>query len=90
MDENSIAVIELSSHALEFVKKSTKIGIILDIYEEHLDHYKSLEKYIEAKFNIAKYQNDNDFLIYNFDNHFMNNYNFKYKENDFAVSIEKF
>lgn len=89
MNENSIAVIELSSHALEFVKKSTKIGIILDIYEEHLDHYKSLEKYIEAKFNIAKYQNDSDFLIYNFDNNFMNNYNFKYKENDFAVSIEK-
>jgi UDP-N-acetylmuramoylalanine--D-glutamate ligase len=89
MDENSIAVIELSSHALEFVKKSTRIGIILDIYEEHLDHYKSLEKYIEAKYNIAKYQNNNDFLIYNFDNDFMNNYNFKYKENDFAVSTKK-
>ncbi len=59
--ENSIAVIELSSHALEYVKHSCKIGIILDIYEEHLDHYKSLEKYIEAKFNLAKYQKNNDF-----------------------------
>ena len=88
MSENSIAVIELSSHALEFVKKSTKIGIILDIYEEHLDHYKSLEKYIEAKFNLAKYQNENDFLIYNFDNEFIKNYKFNYKENDYAVSLE--
>ncbi len=87
--KDSIAVIELSSHALEYVKKSTNIGIILDIYEEHLDHYKSLEKYIEAKFNVAKYQNENDFLIYNLDNEFMNNYGFNYKENDFAVSIEK-
>lgn len=87
--KDSIAVIELSSHALEYVKKSTNIGIILDIYEEHLDHYKSLEKYIEAKFNVAKYQKENDFLIYNFDNAFMNNYGFTYKENDFAVSIEK-
>lgn len=87
--ENTIAVIELSSHALEYVKKSTKIGIILDIYEEHLDHYKSLEKYIEAKFNLAKYQTDSDFLIYNFDNEFMNKYSFDYKINDYAVSTEK-
>lgn len=85
--ENSIAVIELSSHALEYVKKSTNIGIILDIYEEHLDHYKSLEKYIDAKFNLAKYQNNSDFLIYNFDNEFMKKYNFNYKQNDYAVSV---
>lgn len=85
--KDSIAVIELSSHALEFIKKSTNIGIILDIYEEHLDHYKSLEKYIEAKFNLAKYQNIDDFLIYNFDNEFMNKYNFNYKEKDYAISI---
>lgn len=86
--ENTIAVIELSSHALEYVKRSTKIGIILDIYEEHLDHYKSLEKYIEAKFNLAKYQTNQDYLIYNFDNQFMNDYNFKFKENDYAVSLD--
>lgn len=87
--ENTIAVIELSSHALEYVKHSCKIGIILDIYEEHLDHYKSLEKYIEAKFNLAKYQTNNDFLIYNFDNELMKKYNFKYKDNDYAVSQEE-
>lgn len=87
--KDTIAVIELSSHALEYVKHSTKIGIILDIYEEHLDHYKSLEKYIEAKFNVAKYQQEEDYLIYNFDNKFMNNYKFNYKENDFAVSVLK-
>ena len=52
---NSIVVLELSSHALEYVKKSPNIGIILDIFEEHLDHYKSFEKYIEAKYNIGKY-----------------------------------
>lgn len=86
--KDSIAVIELSSHALEYVKKSTNIGIILDIFEEHLDHYKSLEKYIEAKYNVAKYQKDTDYLIYNFDNEFMQKYNFKYKKNDYAISIK--
>lgn len=87
--ENSIAVIELSSHALEYVKKGTNIGFILDIYEEHLDHYKSLEKYIEAKFNLAKYQTSKDFLIYNYDNEFMKKFGFNYKENDYAVSLNE-
>ena len=86
--KNSIAVIEISSHALEYVKKSTNIGIILNIFEEHLDHYKSLEKYIEAKLNLAKFQSENDFLIYNFDNEFIKNYKFKYKKNDYAISLK--
>lgn len=87
--ENSIAVIELSSHALEYVKRGTNIGFILDIYEEHLDHYKSLEKYIEAKFNLAKYQTSKDFLIYNYDNEFMKEYGFNYKEEDYAISLKE-
>ena len=85
--KDSIAVIELSSHALEYVENACNIGFILDIYEEHLDHYKSLEKYVEAKFNLAKYMKENDYLIYNYDNELMNNYGFKYKENDYAVSL---
>lgn len=85
---NSIVVLELSSHALEYVKKSPNIGIILDIFEEHLDHYKSFEKYIEAKYNIGKYQNEEDFLIYNYDNINMKNFKFAYKENDYAISLE--
>lgn len=88
LSESSIVVIELSSHALEFTKKSTKIGIILDIFEEHLDHYKSLNKYIEAKFNLAKYQSNDEFLIYNADNELMKKYQFPYKEKDYAISIE--
>lgn len=85
---NSIAVIELSSHALEYVKKSCNIGIILDVYEEHLDHYKSLEKYVEAKFNVGKYQTSKDFLIYNYDNELMKKYEFDYKANDYAISLD--
>ena len=87
--KDSIAVIELSSHALEFVRHSCNIGFILDVFEEHLDHYKSLEKYIEAKFNLAKYMKEDDYLIYNYDNELMNEYNFNYKQNDYAVSINK-
>ena len=85
---DSIVVLELSSHALEFVRKSPNIAILLDIYEEHLDHYKSFEKYIEAKFNVAKFQNENDFLIYNYDNENMKRFGFEYKENDYAISMQ--
>jgi len=86
--KDSIPVIELSSHALEFVHRSTNIAFLIDIYEEHLDHYKSLAKYVEAKFNVAKYQNDDDYLLYNYDNKLMNEYGFKYKEHDIAVSLD--
>lgn len=89
INKDSIVVIELSSHALEYVKKSPNIAILLDIYEEHLDHYDSLEKYIEAKFNVAKFQDEKDYFIYNLDNELINNYQFKYKENDYAVSVNK-
>lgn len=90
MTKNSIVVIEISSHALEYVKKSPNISILLDIYEEHLDHYDSLEKYIEAKFNVAKFQNENDFFIYNASNLLMQKYDFKfYKENDYKVIFEE-
>lgn len=88
IDENSFVVIELSSHALEFVNVSPNISILLNIYEEHLDHYKTLEKYIEAKFNIAKYQKENDYFIYNSDNEFIKKYEFEYKANDFKITLE--
>ena len=90
MTKNSIVVIELSSHALQYVKKSPNISILLDIYEEHLDHYDSLEKYIEAKFNVAKFQKADDFFIYNANNLLMKEYNFEfYKAHDYKIIFDE-
>lgn len=78
-DETTI-VFELSSHQLEFVHSSPHIGILLNIYEEHLDHYDSFEAYQNCKKNIFKYMNSSDYLIYNPDNEYLNinkNVNFK-------------
>ena len=48
---------------------------------------KPFEKYIEAKFNVAKFQSEEDYLIYNYDNENMKKFGFEYKENDYAVSL---
>ena len=58
-------VYELSSHQLEFVDCSPHIAVILNMYEDHLDHYKGYEEYKEAKRNIYKYQDENDYYIFN-------------------------
>ena len=65
-DESLVAVIEMSSHQLEFTKASPHVAVLVNIYQEHLDHYKTgFKGYVEAKLNIAVHQKENDFLIYN-------------------------
>ena len=88
LNKESIVVLELSSHALQYIKKSPNIAILLNIYEEHLDYYNSMQEYIDAKFNIAKFQKNTDVFIYNYDNILMNKK--KYKTNDYAISFEKY
>ena len=66
--ENMVLVLEMSSHQLEYMEKSPNISILLNIFEEHLDHYESFEKYAKAKCNIYKYQMESDYFFYNIDN----------------------
>ncbi len=44
---------EFSAHQLEQVRRAPRIGVLLNLYEEHLDHYRSYRDYREAKLNIA-------------------------------------
>ena len=68
LTKKSIVVLELSSHQLEFVKVAPNISILLNLFEEHLDHYKSYEHYINAKLNICRFQRENDCFLYSIDN----------------------
>lgn len=50
-------VLELSSFQLQQSKFcSPNLAIITNIYDNHLDHHTSIDEYIDAKFNILKYQ----------------------------------
>lgn len=58
------AVIEMSSHQLEFCRHSPDIALLTNLYPEHLDHYNGYAGYVNAKLNIARYQTaENLFLI---------------------------
>ena len=61
-------VIELSSFQLMGIEKfKPEIAIITNIYEAHLDYHGSREEYATAKAAISKNQDENDFLIINYD-----------------------
>jgi len=63
-------VYELSSHQLDNVHFSPHIAVLLNLYQEHLDYYGSIEKYYEAKKQIFRHQNEDDWLFYNRENSF--------------------
>lgn len=70
-NENSTLVIEMSSDQLEFVHNSPHISIILNLFEDHLDHAGTIEHYHDSKLNIFKYQDEEDFCIYSDDNEYL-------------------
>lgn len=63
IDDNTYIIFEISAHQLASVKTSPHIGVFLNLYEEHLDYYKTMDNYFNAKANITKYQNENDYLL---------------------------
>lgn len=63
VNENSVIVLEMSCHQLEYIKISPKYSVLLNIYEDHLDHYGTREKYAKAKKNIYQFQGPQDFLF---------------------------
>lgn len=61
--ENTKLVVELSCHQLEYMTVSPKTGVLVNIHEEHLDHYGTMEKYVAAKENIYRNQKQGDILF---------------------------
>lgn len=63
MKEGSVAVFEMSCHQLEFQRVSPRIAVILNLFEDHLDHYGTRDNYVMAKEHIFLHQKENDYLV---------------------------
>ena len=61
--EDSIVVYELSAHQLEYVHNSPRVGVLLNVFEEHLDHFGTFERYRQAKFNLLRFMGEDDFAV---------------------------
>ncbi|MDA1337353.1 MAG: UDP-N-acetylmuramoyl-L-alanine--D-glutamate ligase [bacterium] len=62
-----IFVFELSSFQLEHLGQSPHIAVLLNLYQEHLNHHGTFSAYAKAKANITAHQSESDFLIFNKD-----------------------
>ena len=60
IEDDTIVVFEMSCHQLAHVKVSPRVAVFLNIYEEHLDYYKTFERYYAAKCNVTRYQQKGD------------------------------
>ena len=67
INKQTVIVCELSSHQLQYIKVAPHISILLNLFEEHLDHYNSYLEYQYSKLNIALCQQPGDHFIYNQD-----------------------
>lgn len=63
IDDDTAVVFEMSCHQLAHVTLSPHTAVFLNLYEEHLDYYKTPDRYFAAKSNITKYQKENDTLF---------------------------
>ncbi|MBQ9122575.1 MAG: UDP-N-acetylmuramoyl-L-alanine--D-glutamate ligase [Lachnospiraceae bacterium] len=63
MKPDTIVVFEMSCHQLAHGNVSPHIGLFLNLFEEHLDYYGTVEKYFTAKSHVATYQKEGDFFL---------------------------
>jgi len=80
-------VIELSSFQLETIKDfRPHIATIINLAEDHLDRYPSVEPYFTAKFRIFENQQENDFAVLNFDDAYLRTHTSEIRANQFWFS----
>ena len=61
--DDTIIVFEMSCHQLAHAKISPHTALFLNLYEEHLDYYGTMDKYFRAKANITAHQKPGDYLF---------------------------
>lgn len=89
--KDALIVTEMSSHQLEFIKTAPHIGIILNLFQDHLDHAGSVKHYHECKMNMLLKQDSNDIGIFDADNYYLKEItkDIDFKQKILNVSNEK-
>lgn len=67
LDDHSIVVAELSCHQLENIHRGPRTGVLLNLFPEHLDHYRDYRDYELAKMQMVLCQSTGDDCIINTD-----------------------
>lgn len=60
---NTHIICEFSAHQLEQASFPPKVGVLLNLFEEHLDHYASFIDYQKAKMNLAPTQTTHEHVF---------------------------
>ena len=91
--DDTLIVVEMSSHQLEFIETSPHIALLLNLYQDHLDHDGTLEHYHNNKMNIFRFQTEDDICFYSSDNPYtikkLSEYDYKAKKYDVSFDDNK-
>ena len=68
VNEDDIAVVELSSFQLISMRKSPNVCAVTNVTPNHLDHHKDMQEYIDAKKNILLWQDSTGVCVLNAEN----------------------
>lgn len=72
INEDDVAVVELSSFQLLSMRKSPDVAVITNVAPNHLDVHGTMEEYIDAKKNLIAHQNAFSKTVLNQDNEITN------------------
>ncbi len=64
LKEGSVVVAELSCHQLENIHRGPHIAVLLNLFQEHLDHYENYMGYKMAKMQIGLKQREGDHFFW--------------------------
>ena len=68
INENDVAVVELSSFQLISMRKSPDVAVVTNLAPNHLDVHASMQEYVDSKKNILLHQNAFSRTVLNLDN----------------------
>jgi UDP-N-acetylmuramoylalanine--D-glutamate ligase len=88
--QDGVFVLEVSSFQLKTIDKfKPDIGVILNIDQDHMDWHPSFEDYVESKARIFENQDQQDYLILNYDDEVVRNLAKKAKSQVLWISLEQ-